>query len=353
MSISKENNFDLIRLLAAIQVMILHAGAHLQIHYSNTTDLILELIKFFPGVPVFFTISGFLILWSYERNKKQWVKFYYNRMLRIYPALLVCLLLTVCVLLAFGIVNTNQLLSKNIFFWLMSQATFLQFYTPDVLRSFGVGNPNGSLWTISLELQFYAIIPVLYYLFFHSTRALIQYLMLILVMGISIGLYVWASALPQEELLSKCMSIFVLPYLYNFIFGMIIYKYWAHLKKKIEGKGWYWLAFYLLYSLVFSSWAQLYTPDYWPNLWGFIANLMLAITVVSIAYTSTSFSNRLLNGWDFSYGIYIYHMLMVNIFVQLGCIERYEYLLLAFGLTLVLAVCSWFFVERVALKWKY
>jgi len=352
MPMSRINNFDLIRLLAAIQVMVLHVGAHLHVQYSDATNSFLQLIKFFPGVPVFFTISGFLILWSYERNKNQFVKFYYNRILRIYPALLACLFLTLCLLLSFGIINMHQLLSKDIVLWLLAQATFFQFYTPDILRSFGVGTPNGSLWTISLELQFYAIIPVLYYLFFQPTRVRIQYLMLIFVMGISIGVYVWASALPEEELLSKCMSVFVLPYLYNFIFGMIIYKYWAHFKNMIEGKGWYWLAFYLLYSLVFSSWAQLYTPDYWPNLWGFGANLILAIMVISIAYTATSYSNKLLKGRDFSYGIYIYHMLVVNVFVQLGYLGSYEYLLLTFGLTLILAMCSWFLVERLALKWK-
>ena len=63
--ISRENNFDLIRLFAALQVLLGHGINHLQI---LGYDEILDVISFFPGVMVFFVISGFLI----TRSARQW-----------------------------------------------------------------------------------------------------------------------------------------------------------------------------------------------------------------------------------------------------------------------------------------
>ena len=59
MKISRENNFDLIRLLAAFQVLIWHGSVHFEL--SETLYDILVVIYHFPGVPIFFTISGFFI----------------------------------------------------------------------------------------------------------------------------------------------------------------------------------------------------------------------------------------------------------------------------------------------------
>lgn len=42
--------------------------------------------------------------------------------------------------------------------WTISQVTVFQFYTPSSIEIYGVGNPNGALWTISMELQVYVVI---------------------------------------------------------------------------------------------------------------------------------------------------------------------------------------------------
>lgn len=54
----KGNNcFDLIRLFAALQVVIGHASFHLK----TEVGLVGELLKNFPGVPIFFVISGYCV----------------------------------------------------------------------------------------------------------------------------------------------------------------------------------------------------------------------------------------------------------------------------------------------------
>ena len=81
------NNFDLIRLFAAFQVVLHHSNTHFGLTKENC--LFLKLTAAFPGVPIFFFISGYLISRSYEQtySVRAYVK---SRFLRIYPALWVC-----------------------------------------------------------------------------------------------------------------------------------------------------------------------------------------------------------------------------------------------------------------------
>jgi len=46
-------------------------------------------------------------------------------------------------------------------FWVVGQISFVQFDNPELMREFGTGVANGSLWTISVELQFYLMVPVI------------------------------------------------------------------------------------------------------------------------------------------------------------------------------------------------
>lgn len=74
---------NLIRLVAAIQVMYQHTLAHL---YINDIPVLGGFINFFHGVPIFFTMSGFLIWGSIERSHS-FGEYLKKRFWRIYPEL--------------------------------------------------------------------------------------------------------------------------------------------------------------------------------------------------------------------------------------------------------------------------
>ena len=76
------NNFDLLRILAASQVMVAHSFHHLGL---DTESAWFQWLDRFPGVPVFFIISGFLVSASLERSKSP-ADYFTNRFLRIFPA---------------------------------------------------------------------------------------------------------------------------------------------------------------------------------------------------------------------------------------------------------------------------
>src|SRR4051794_31062121 len=92
-SMFRNNNFDLLRLFAATEVLFSHSYWH----FEMPDPIWLTYLHNFPGIPIFFVISGFLISASYERKSdlKNYVR---NRALRIYPALWFCIILTVLVI---------------------------------------------------------------------------------------------------------------------------------------------------------------------------------------------------------------------------------------------------------------
>ena len=94
----------------------------------------------FPGVPIFFFLSGFLIYGSYEsssENKNPILNFYFKRVLRLYPGLWLCLFFSIFLVWISGYLENIALNIKEIAFWFFAQMTAFQFYNPDFLRGFG------------------------------------------------------------------------------------------------------------------------------------------------------------------------------------------------------------------------
>lgn len=145
--IDRNNNFDLIRLIAALQVVFFHSYEHLKINNSFVSFLSHHFLEFFPGVPIFFFISGFLIYASFERNRNNVKKYLVNRFLRIFPGLWVSVIISIIMISIDynGESLFNFLISKDAVLWGLGQISFFQFYTPDSFRFWGVGTPNGSL----------------------------------------------------------------------------------------------------------------------------------------------------------------------------------------------------------------
>lgn len=97
MKISRINNFDIIRLLAALQVILYHSSKHFNLSAGTFFTEIQSILDFFPGVPIFFTISGFLIYMSFSNKSSDIWKYTVNRAIRIYPALWVGIVVTLIV----------------------------------------------------------------------------------------------------------------------------------------------------------------------------------------------------------------------------------------------------------------
>jgi peptidoglycan/LPS O-acetylase OafA/YrhL len=338
--ITRENNFDLIRLLAAFEVVLGHGIKHLQLNHLNP---VLNITAFFPGVLMFFTISGFLIFASFDRNNNL-RKYFYNRFLRIYPALWLCFILTVILILSFNIIRVPDLLSPTMLKWSLAQITLFQFWTPDILRPWGVGTPNGSLWTIPVEIQFYLLLPAMVLLF--KNIRLIYKVVFLAVCSILFNAFLATMVGKEESVFVKLARVNVLPYLYCFLVGAILYMYWDRIKKFVAGKAILWLVIFIGFCLAVGI-----HPSYYPKNIEMVSNILLSVLTISLAYTLPSMGN-ILKGNDISYGTYIYHMLVINSFVSMGYMGETKYLFSAIVLTTVISLISWFFVEKKALALK-
>jgi peptidoglycan/LPS O-acetylase OafA/YrhL len=338
--ISRENNFDLLRLVAAIQVLFQHAISHLEI---NNLNKFTNILSHFPGVLMFFTISGFLIFSSFDRNKDL-KKYFINRFLRLFPALWFCFLITLGLLLFFNIIAFNDIFSWTIIKWIFTQVTVFQFWTPDVLRSWGVGTPNGSLWTIPVELQFYIFLPLII-LLFKKIRLVYKFLFFI-TFSLVCSYYISSKQGMPEALLIKLLGVSIVPYLYCFLTGSMMYLFWDKIRKLIEGKALYWLLFYIIFNLIFDI-----KPSYTPVNLQLISNLLISIVTISLAYTLPKLS-LFLKGNDISYGMYIYHMLVINSLISFGYLGDVKYLFLTIIITIAISSLSWFLIEKKALQLK-
>jgi len=156
----KSNNFNLIRLLAAISVIYGHTSA---ITGHGPADLFLQYVgfKFIGGVAVdiFFVISGFFITSSFV-NAKNYKYFLVSRILRIYPALIVCILLTVFIVGPLLTESTEYFTNKQTweYLYLNSSAYSTVYHLPGVFTNLFDKGVNGSLWSIAVEVKLYIIV---------------------------------------------------------------------------------------------------------------------------------------------------------------------------------------------------
>jgi len=336
------NNFDLIRLIAALQVVFMHGYAHLDIKVG----MLSKVLSYLPGVPIFFFISGYLIS-SYVRNDNIF-QYAINRVIRIYPALIVCTLLSILAVYLTGYFSNHESGVEEFFIWILGQISFVQFYNPGFMREFGTGVLNGSLWTISVELQFYFIIPLLYF-FISKTRVGIN-TVLVLLITLFVGvnqLYVILGDNYSEHMFYKLFHVSFAPWFYMFLVGVFFQHNFAKiysLTKKFRIVIGVLSILYITIITIFDiSMGNSINP---------VAFSVLAILLFFIAYSSPEISDYVLRRNDISYGVYIYHIPIINIFIYYGYVGSTGNFISMIILTIMVATFSWVIVERPSLLLK-
>jgi peptidoglycan/LPS O-acetylase OafA/YrhL len=341
------NNFDLIRLFAALQVAIVHMISHLQ-----PTGPVVAIVGFglglFPGVPIFFLISGFLISKSLEQSAslKQYCR---NRCLRIFPALWICLLVTVGVILACGIGAIGVASTTQWLIWWADQMAAVEIYPAKFLRSIGTGQINGSLWTIPVELEFYFLLPCIYSVFGLRERRRNAILLTMFIVSLAIRLASVDGAPFPRTRVSYLALRTVVPHLWMFLLGVLAQRNWLTIRPWLVGQFHRWLLGYVLVRAVAARFHVGLKGLEIDPVWF----LLVAGVVLSGAMSARSLANRILRRNDISYGTYIYHMLVVNLMVQYGASAGLWSVATALAASLGLGALSWRLVEMPFLAQKH
>lgn len=317
--VSKNHSLDFIKLIASIQVFLGHAMNHLNIQDYSTLKVMLSM---FPGVPIFFMISGYLI-WNSINQSNSFTQFIRKRVWRLYPELWFAVLISV---ISIVLIKPEIILIDRLLAFFITQGTVLQFWTPESLRSFGCGTPNGALWTICVMVQSYI---VLYYINLNFKRGGKQ---LIVIFVLSLLANILFPYLKERTplLLYKLICQTFMPYIWLFILGVYINLYKYRIENTISR---HWFVFILL-SFLFRYFKLMHFGIY-----GVVENLFLCVGIFGLV-----FNNRILTfkiSKDLSYEIYIYHMIIINVFIEYSLIGKPIYLVYAFFVTIILAYISY------------
>jgi peptidoglycan/LPS O-acetylase OafA/YrhL len=331
------NNFDFLRLIAALSVIVSHAWL---IAYGTQRDepLVWATHNQCPvglvGVFVFFVISGYLVTESFCRNAKPG-GFVLRRAARIYPGLVANGLVIAFVL---GPLVTSLPLAQ--YFADPKFAAFLGDYAtlwpgplalPGVLfADTTVGNlVNGAFWTLIFEVMMYATVLIL-----GVARLLrLETAIALLVVGIA--------AIWWDERWSLAWLGYLRGWLWmlsHFAAGMVMY----FARGRIPVR-WYWVAL-AVGLLVLTS-----------QLGEFITFLSLSCGYLTICAAQARYWPRLdyaRHVGDLSYGLYIYGWPCEQLVVWLsgGRAQWWDVALGSLAMALPLAWLSWHGIEKWALR---
>jgi peptidoglycan/LPS O-acetylase OafA/YrhL len=336
---TRENNFDAVRIMAALVVIFGHAHPL----SAQPDPVLLGNSVQSVAVKIFFVVSGFLVAKSWWSDPHVG-RFLVRRGLRLFPALAVLLLLTIAVLgPLFTTLPLGQYASdpSTLRYFIYNIVLYPVYALPGVfLDNTYPGAVNGSLWSLPVEVSMYMLLPVLAGIAaLARSRAVFVALAAI---GIVLSLRYLLSTPPDSQIVwwgtgSRSVAD-VGPYFY---LGAIIAA--TRLERMLNpGAALLMVAIAALFQL----------PQYWMQ--QIVLMVVLPYAVLSFATIASPGISKVGRFGDPSYGIYLYGFpVQQALFAiggpDMGPLENTAY---AIPAVVLLAYLSWHSVEKRALSFK-
>ncbi len=337
----RDNNFNLIRFVAAMMVLYSHSfalalgGGEPWSQFGVTPGSI--------AVDIFFVTSGFLVTASLV-VRKELCSFVVARVLRIYPALLVMVFLTVFVL---GVTFTTAPLHDyfndiEIVKYVLRNTTLFAGccgHLPHVFDDNPVKQAvNGSLWTMPWEVRMYFLLfgigVVAKFLQWREQawKPMVVIAFVIFSVAYFVNHYVPAVSFMQDNrALRLCMLFFM---------GATFYAY----KEKISISHLTGFSALILVAAALLAGEWLFLPLY---------TVLVGYAALYLAYLPAGGIRKFNQLGDYSYGVYIYAFPIQQAIVSMNIgITGMHLFLIALPCTLLCAVLSWHLIEKRSLKIK-
>lgn len=336
----RDNNFNLIRMIAALAVLVTHSFA--LVYGSGDAEPFHDSLGMTIGgiaVDVFFITSGFLVTASLLYRQST-IEFIWARVLRVFPALLVMLLLTVFVLGTFFTTLTllNYLSTQATYAYLFKCSTLLfgvAYDLPGVFQDNPYPNAvNGSLWTMPHEIRMYAILVLIWFgLRITQKFHLSVFKIIILTLTVIAGLFWVARHFYFDSAFARLF--------FMFFAGASFYI----LRERIVISRW--IFWFLLGSLVLAA--------IHPRVFSVVYVFAITYILFYVAYVPSGFIRKYNQLGDYSYGIYIYiyaFPIQQSVAALVPGVSVIQMILISAVVTIVLAALSWHFLEQRALSLK-
>lgn len=265
-------------------------------------------------------------------------QYFKNRFFRLYPGLFAVTLGGVFIALyAMGFDNfKNQL--HIILMWFVFQVTLGQAYNLPQFYNFGVGVINGSLWTITVEIIFYLMVPVI--IFFEKKNQFI----LVMLIGFSFLIYsegpsFFNLTIYKNKSIFDVLSLTPIVWGWMFGFGILAAKHYQKIQPFIRYFP------LLLIPLTFMAlYGQGVMFESSGNRLGLIYFLCYASLILYVAFYLPSISLP----FDISYGLYIWHAPVINLLLIMSIPSMW----LGVAVSICISFASWFFVEKPVMRFK-
>lgn len=325
------NNFDLLRLLLAATVVVYHTGILSQ---QPSLSLLSILMSGDLGVQGFYVVSGFLVTMSYDRSRTAW-SYAAKRARRIAPAYLTVVLGAAVLLAAMSRLSWSEYflhpMWRSYVFWNVLLANFMAPDLPEVFLGNYKQAVNGSLWTIKIEVGFYCMVPLMAWFARHAGRSRIWWIMLTASLAWRIG-FEMLSVMMGTPFWSK-LAIQMPGQLSFFILGAIAYE-----RTRLGQQG-PTLAVAIAGAIAYGL------SDGW--LHELIAPFAVASMIYWAAISCPKLPDLSRHG-DLSYGIYLYHWPILQVFIAHGWFNAAPYVATAafFVTVAMVAWASWSLIER-------
>ena len=333
------NNFDILRLFGAALVLYGHSFALVGASGPGFAGDGVQTI----GVKIFFVVSGYLIIRSWLRDPNPW-RYFVRRALRIWPAFLAVIALTMLVL---GPLYTTLPLAEYFSsrtLWGYGRNAF--FYITYSLPGVFAGNTypgavNGSFWTLPVELSMYVLVPGALALF-----GLFGRLRLPLLVATTLGLAAWDLIATHRGPLPDPVII----YASNFWFWLQLAPYFLAGSCVALGRWERYLDVYLgMLLLLFAGMAgrgQLGTE--------FLLMIGLPYAVLAFGLGDSRLLGRVTASGDYSYGLFLWGFVVQQALVATlgtpgGALGNF---VMSFVVAMALAILSWHALEKRALALK-
>jgi peptidoglycan/LPS O-acetylase OafA/YrhL len=334
---SRENNLDILRFISATLVIFSHSYPLTLGHDKSEPLMVLTNNQTGFGhlaVSIFFIISGVLITQSFDRSKDI-SYFFRSRVLRIFPALIVVVLLTVFLLgpmvTTLSIYDYFTSVETLKYLILTPTLIFVQYDLPGVFENNPFVGVNGSLWTLWYEFFFYIVVGILGYLKLLNKK---------------IAFFLFISSLICVAFDSFFQShpffSFFYSYIKLFIYfgsGMVLYLFRREIKLNLL------FAVFAAIALIIGTYFGFFKI--------FFAMFGSYLIIYLAFQRKIQFANFSKLG-DFSYGLYIFAFPIQQTvtFYSENKITPFENFIISFPLTLVFSILSWHLIEKRALMLK-
>ncbi|MBO9521971.1 MAG: acyltransferase [Nocardioidaceae bacterium] len=313
------------------------------------------------GVDIFFVLSGYLItlILLREQDRTGAVSlrdFWVRRLLRLYPALLLTLVL--------GVFFATTLGDDGTFPGYLRTAAAAGFYVENFVWGLG-GTELGSLghtWSLAVEMQFYLVWPLVLIWMLRRKLPLAPWVLGGIV--VSYGLYVLQSA-PGDD---HFPAAYYLPWTRAFelllgALAAVLLTTRAASKRSAEGPARHWVGWVigLAFGVVlFAAWTDSIFVRQRAILWESPAAALLTVALLVHLNRVRAGGVGALLAWrplvwlgSVSYGVYLFHYPVIMVLKDRADITEAKVMfLVALPLTLVIAALSSRYVERPALRLK-